>query len=145
MQSEMIATAAGTGIATFFAALAAMIKGVVFELLGVPLPVVLAAATAAFFAGSFRPSTTYRKALTQGCAWTLIGVFLSSLVLAVVAKYFDTEMPAAALAGTALILAGAGQLLCPLLWPVIQERLPLALRRRIDQLGGTSGADANGS
>jgi hypothetical protein len=130
--TEMAGTAAVTG--TF--AVLATIKGVALELLGVPLPVVLAAATAAFAARSFLPPTTYPKALCGGIVWTLIGVFLSSLVLSIVAAWTGQEPASAALAGVALLIAGLG----PLLWPVVKEKCPQVAGRWMDRLGGKNGS-----
>lgn len=127
MNSEMASTAAATGTA---AALVAA-KGMAMELLGVPLPVVLAAATAAFAARSFMPTTTYSKALCGGLVWTLIGVFLSSLILSGVALWTGKEPAAASLAGVALLVAGLGQLV----FPVIKEKCPQVLGRYLDKLG----------
>jgi hypothetical protein len=126
----------GTAALTGAAAVLAAVKGMAFELLGVPLPVVLAAATAAFAARSFLPPTTYVRALCGGFVWTLIGVFLSSLVFAGIAAWTEKEPTAAALAGIALLIAGLGQLV----FPVIREKGPQVLGRYMDRLGGKDGS-----
>lgn len=131
--TEVAATAAATGIAAALSAL----KGAALELLGVPLPVVLAAATAAFAARSFLPPTTYLRAFASGIVWTLVGVYLSNLALTIA---LDKEPKSAMLAGVALLIAGLG----PLCWPVIQAKLPAAIGRRIDSLGGSNGDNRNG-
>jgi hypothetical protein len=133
VQEKLIVSAVGTGSASWLG----FMKDIALELLGVPLPVVLAAATAAFFAGSFRPATGFGRAFTAGICWTLLAVFMTNLIAAAIAYYAGAPVAAGALAGIAVLAAGAGQLLCPLLWPVIVARLPAALARRIDQLGGT--------
>jgi hypothetical protein len=127
---------AGTAAVTGSLTLLATVKGMALELLGVPLPVVLAAATAAFAARSYLPSTTYPKALCGGLVWTLIGVFLSSLVMAIIAAWTEKEPAAAALAGIALLIAGLGQLL----WPVVREKCPEVLGRYMDKLGSKNGS-----
>lgn len=115
-----------------------VLKAAVLELLGVPLPVVLAAATAAFAARSFLPPTTYVRALSEGLAWTLIGVFLSNLGLAVISVWTGKESSSTILAGVALLIAGLGQICLP----VIAAKLPTAIGRRIDQLGGKNDSNS---
>lgn len=127
VQAESAATALVAALVAFVAAA----KGVALELFGVPLPVVLAAATGAFAARTFLQPTTYVRALGAGFVWTLIGVFGSSLVLSLLAGWTGKEIPAPALAGAALALALGGQLF----WPVIVSRAPSALERLIERIG----------
>lgn len=134
MNSPDALTAAITGAAAGIAAVLGAVKGIALELFGVPLPVILAAATAAFAARSFLPPTSYPRALVAGMVWTLVAVFLSNLAIAVAGIWLDKELPAAALAGVALLIAGLGQLL----WPVLREKLPPLLARYLDGLGGST-------
>lgn len=127
-------TAGATGAAAGIAAILGAVKGIALDLFGVPLPVILAAATAAFAARSFLPPTSYPKALVAGMVWTLVAVFLSNLAIALAGLWLDKELPAAALAGVALLIAGLGQLL----WPVLREKLPMLLAHQLDRFGGGS-------
>lgn len=122
---DMAATAAVTGAASFWASL----KGVAFELLGVPLPVVLAAATGAFLARTFVQSTSYPKAVLAGIMWTLAGVFLSNLTLSLMGF---KDAPTSILAGVALLISGLGQAI----WPVLAAKVPAAVGRFLDGLFG---------
>lgn len=134
-QAEIATTSAATGVAAAWAAA----KGVALELFGVPLPVVLAAATAAFAARSFLPPTTYTRALIGGMIWTLLASFLANFASALAGVWLEKGLSAGALAGVALLIAGLGQFIAP----VIIQKLPTAIGRRIDQLGGSH--DTRGS
>ena len=128
VQKALVATAAASGTAAWWAAA----KEIALELFGVPLPVVLAAATGAFGALSFVSSTSYAKTLTQGVLWTLIGTYGSQLALSLIGAWAGGQIPTGALAGAAILVSAGGPVL------VTQEnvqKLRAAFGRRLDNIG----------
>ena len=107
------------------------------ELLGVPLPVVLAGLTGAASARFFAPPAPFWPALVGTTLWTAGGCFVAQFVLWAAGSLISTPVPNGALAGVALIATFFG----PVLVPVIRERGPAALARWFDSIrnGGTHG------
>ncbi len=103
--TAVAATAAVTGLGAWLA----HATEIAAALFGVPLPVVLAAAMAAYGVRSVMHSTGYLQAVCVGGMWTGIGVFGAQLALWVLATYLKVEVAPAALPGLAMVLAGAGQ------------------------------------
>lgn len=118
VQQAIAATATVTGVAAWWA-IATEVASAIF---GVPIQVVLAAATGAFAARSFKPGTTYLKALGAGLAWTTIGIFCCQIAIWVMTKAIGEPPPTGAAAGVALIVAAVGQL-------IVTEELIARLRR----------------
>jgi len=131
VQKALAATSAASGAAAWWTAA----KDVVVELFGVPIQVVLAAATAAFLARSFLPSVGYLQALSAGLAWTAVGTYGAQLGLALIGAWAGVQIPTGAMAGAAMVVAGAGQFVAPVL---VEHGIP-ALRRWLQNLGGPNG------
>lgn len=128
VQQAIAATAAASGVAAWWT-MAADIAQVVF---GVPLQVVLAAATGAFAARSFRCSTTYMKALGSGFCWTLFGVFFCQAAMWAATKVLGDKPPPGTLAGVALMVAAGGQLV---ITKDMIEKVRKAVGRWLDGIG----------
>ena len=131
--AEPISTKAAAGsIAASSGAGAALagVKGWVLELLGVPLPVVLAAATGAFGARYFMHEAPFWRGLGASLVWTLVGSFATQAVGWAASIWISAAMPAGALALPALVVAGAGQWVAPLLPELAREAVE-ALRKRL--------------
>lgn len=112
-----------------------IVKAWVLELFGVPLPVVLAAATGAFGARSFLPSGGLWRAFSGSLAWTFIGAFGADGIRAVSAS-FGVELPPAGAPFAALALAGLGQLL---LTKGLIEKARAAVGKRVETWGNKGG------
>jgi hypothetical protein len=105
------------------------VSEVSMEVLGVPLPVVLAAAAGALLARSYAASDVpYMRAIMESLAWTFAGCFSAPAALAAAEKASYT-LPTSALAFLAMLVASLG----PKLFPVIAEGSTLFLRRWIDK------------
>ncbi len=129
VQKAVMATAAASGGVAWWATA----KEIALELFGVPLPVVLAAATGAFGALSFVSATSYMRTLGTGALWTVIGTYGAQLALSLVSAYSGAQIPPAALAGAAILVAAGGPVL------VTREnvdKLRAAIGRRLDNIGG---------
>lgn len=126
-QKAIIATAAASGGAAWWTAA----KEIALELFGVPLPVVLAAATGAFGALSFVSATSYPRTLGMGTLWTFAGTYGAQLALWLVGWWAKAEVPAVALPGVAILLAACGPLIAT---RDNIDRLRAAIGRRIDAL-----------
>lgn len=107
VQKAVVATAAASGGMAWWTAA----KEIALELFGVPLPVVLACATAAFGALSFHSNMTYRKTVWAGVVWTMLGAWGARTALSLIGGWAGVEIPVAALAGGGIALSGAGALL----------------------------------
>jgi hypothetical protein len=123
------AAAATTATATWWS----LLGDVAVQLLGVPLPVVLAGATGAFLARTYQAATSFGRAFAGSASWVVGACALAPLADPIAQKYAGIVLPAGALAGAAFAIALAG---------------PFLLRFGIDQLhkrfGGpvqTSGSD----
>lgn len=103
-----VGVTAGT---TGYAAWLVTAKEIASEFFGVPLPVLLAAATGAFGALSFVSATTYLRTLGIGIVWTLAGTFSAQLALWAIGAAFSTQVPTGALAGAAILVSAAGPVL----------------------------------
>lgn len=104
------ATAVAVTAAASGASWLSMAKDVALELFGVPLPVVLACAAAAYLALSFRADLTYLRTLFLGVGWTFVGSCGAQLALVLLGKSAGIEMPAGALAAAGMLVAGGGPL-----------------------------------
>lgn len=126
--SAAVATgAAGT------ATLIVMLQDVSAAFLGVPLPVVLAAMTGAWFARSLAPAANFISALFRTMGWTIVGCVLAPLGQFSVKHFWSADLPTAALAGLALIISGG----LPMVLPIIQQKLPDIVGSWLDRLKGT--------
>lgn len=131
------AKAAALGAASGIGAGFAIVKEIALEIFGVPLPVVLAAATGALWARATQPQQTFLRALWATVAWTATGAFLAALARYLLGAGLGTvgvtaEIPGAALAGLALLITWLG----PKLAPVIAQGAEEILRARLRKLRG---------
>lgn len=134
------AAAAGTGAAAFITALA----DVSTQLLGVPLPVVLAACAGAFVARSYASSAEqgFASAALATLGWALAGCVLAPLASWALEQAFSGKLPTNAMAGLALIVAAG----LPMALPIIREKAPGILRHWLDKIGGgTKNGGDNGN
>ena len=129
LAAAAISTSSGAG------AVLAIVKDWVTELFGVPLPVLLAAATGAFGVRTYLPAATLIRALLGSGAWTLVGTYSAQLGLSVASAVFNAQVPATAIAGVALLFAALGQLAAP----VVIQRLPGAIGAWFDKRSGKPG------
>lgn len=123
--AALVAGASGAGT------LLATAKTWALELLGVPLPVVLAAATGAFGARFFLAEGPFWRGLASSAFWTLAGSFGVQLVLWVASQWITAQPPAGVLAGGSLIIAGLGQIAGPQLPELVRAAVE-NLRRRLE-------------
>lgn len=115
------------------AALLTIFQDVSAALFGVPLPVVLAAMTGAWFARSLAPAAGFFSALGATAGWTVAGCVLAPVVQFAVKYFTKTELPNAAFAGVALIVSGG----LPMILPVVRTKLPEIVGSWLDRLKGT--------
>jgi hypothetical protein len=78
------------------------------QLLGVPLPVALAAATGAFLARTYQTPASFARAIAGSVSWVVGACALAPLASPLALKYAGVELPAGALAGAAFAIALAG-------------------------------------
>lgn len=130
VQTTAGAVAAATGIGAWLA----MAADVALAIFGVPLPVVLAAATGAAGARTFMPAVSYRRALVEGLLWGAGGIFTAQLGLVIVESFARVTIPTGALSGAALLVSAGGQIFVT---QEFIESIREAIRRRIDRIGRT--------
>lgn len=111
------------------AAIVGTIGEVTTQILGVPLPVVLGAATGAFLARAYAPALDigFFRALAVSVGWTIAGSVAAPFVgamLLVIPGLGALKLPAGALAGIAGLVAAAPAW-WPKVWPVIAARFGL--------------------
>lgn len=123
---------AGTAAASGAAAWLAQAKDLALELFGVPLPVVLACATASYGALSFVSGMSYLKTIGAGLVWTLVGTYGAQLSLSMIGSWTGVQVPTGALAGAGMLVAGAGPLVVTL---ENVQKLRDAAGRLIDGIG----------
>lgn len=114
------AVAAGSGVATVLSA----IGEVTVQILGVPLPVVLACGTGAWIARAYTPSTNLFAAILATAGWTIAGCVLAPLAQAVGKGVLGFDLPTNALAGVGLVVS----LSLPILLPIVKEEGPKRFR-----------------
>jgi hypothetical protein len=85
-----------------------LIGDVAVQLLGVPLPVALAASTGAFLARTYQPAAALWRAFAGSACWVVGACALAPLAAPIAQKYAGVELPAGALAGVAFAIALAG-------------------------------------
>lgn len=107
---------------------------VAMQLVGVPLPVVLAAIAGAMVARSYTPSTNYFSAISATLCWTVGGCALAPLLQAIAAK-FGVNVPVNGLAALALIASGG----MPLALPIVKQKAPEIIASWLDMLKGKGG------
>lgn len=127
-QQAMAATSAASAVAAWWA----MATDVAHAIFGVDLQVILAAATGAYAARSFKCRTTYIRALFGGLGWTLFGVICCQLIVWGLTKIVGEAPPKGALAGAALMASAVGQIF---ITQDMINRLRDAVSRYIDQSG----------
>lgn len=144
MSRELLASAADPGVQKSVAAVSAVtgagtiwatLRDIALELFGVPLPVVLACATAAFGALSLRSSTSYGGTLWAGTVWTAIGTWGAQFALSLIGGWMGVAIPHAAIAGGGMALAGFGAMFAT---RANAAKAQAAMGRWLDGLGGRS-------
>ena len=115
------------GICSAAGAVATSLGEVALQILGVPLPVIMAAAAGAFIARSFAERASFGRALATVAAWTVAGCALAPLAQAVfvagASKFgLDVTLPDNVMAAFAGITAAAPWWF-PLIWPMVLARL----------------------
>ena len=123
----------GAGLCSAAGAVATGLTDVALQILGVPLPVVLAAAAGAFIARSYAERASFGRAFVMVVAWTVAGCALAPLAQAVfaagAAKFgLELTLPTNAAAAFSGITAAASWWL-PIVWPMVLARLGLAGRK----------------
>jgi hypothetical protein len=103
---------------------------VAMQLLGVPLPVVMAAAAGAGAARSFMEAVGFVRALAMTVVWTIIGCTGAPLAQVVIKAAgsmagAQVDLPTNTLAGAAAVLASVPWW-GPKVWPFIAARLGLS-------------------
>jgi hypothetical protein len=131
------AVAAGSGAATVLS----MVGEVALQILGVPLPVVLAAGTGAWIARSYTPAANLLTALVGTAGWTLAGCFTAPFAQWIVKSFSGSEMPTNALAGIALCVS----LVLPMVVPIVRQKLPEVIGARLDRWKGRPDRDGGAS
>ena len=114
------------------AAWLSVVGDVALQLLGVPLPVVMAAVGGSLLARSYLPTLTFWAALGRSALWMVIGCVGAQGLSAVVAVTGST--PAVGLLGIlALAISGLG----PKAWPVLVAQTPIVVKTWTAKLGGS--------
>lgn len=113
------------------------------QLLGVPLPVLLAAAAGAWIARAYTPAGNFFAAAVATFGWTIAGCVLAPLAAWAIGYWSGKQMPNNVQAGLALVVSVA----LPLVLPVIREKLPAIVSAALERLqkmagGGKGGGDA---
>ena len=118
------------GLCSAMAAVATGLSDMALQILGVPLPVVLAAAAGAFIARSYAEKSSFGRALAMVAAWTVAGCALAPLAQAVFAAGaarlgLELTLPTNVMAAFAGVMSAASWWL-PIVWPMVLSRLGLA-------------------
>lgn len=116
------AVAATSGTASVVTAIA----GIVEPILGVPLPVVLAAIAGAALARAFRPAIGFFRAVGRVTGWVVLGCALAPTAKAVAVKLLGADLPTNAMAGMAAIVAAAEA--WPMLLAYLRAEVPWVAR-----------------
>lgn len=98
------AGAAASAAGTFWS----LLGDAALQLLGVPLPVVLAAVTGAFLARTYQAAAPLAHAIAGSVSWMVGACALAPLCQPLAEKYAGVVLPAGALAGVAFAIAIAG-------------------------------------
>lgn len=111
---------------------------VALQILGVPLPVVLAAIAGAMLARAYLPPVGFFKAAARVLGWVVLGCALAPSAQAIVAKVLSGALPTNALAGMAAIVAAAEA--WPMLLRWLRAEFPGVWTRIFGAKGGGDGA-----
>lgn len=103
---------------------------IALQLVGVGLPVVLAAFTGAFLARAYAPPANFWRALGASCLWTVAGC-AAAPGFGLLASKFGIELSAVPLALAALVVALIG----PMLLPIAMGRLRAFAQAKADKWG----------
>lgn len=128
--------AGGVSAVSGAGSLLATAKAWALELLGVPLPTLLAAAAGAFGARMLMPEAKFWQALAATIFWTLAGGWCAELGRWGLGRWLEADPPTAALSGIALIIAALGQRVAPIVW----DNGGKALARWFDGIGKGPGS-----
>lgn len=128
----MVAAASGAG------AVATSIGEVTTPLLGVPLPVVLAAIAGAMLARAYLEPIGFFKSAGRVLGWVVLGCALAPLVQAIGSKLLGGALPTNALAGMAAIVAAAEA--WPMLLRWVRAEFPGVWTRIFGAKGGGDGS-----
>lgn len=124
----MAATSAASAVAAWWA----MATDVAHAIFGVDLQVILAAATGAYAARSFKCRTTYIRALFGGLGWTFIGVFCCQVFVWTAHKFIGEAPPQGVMGGAALLVSAGAQLI---ITAEMVDKVKKAIGRYIDSIG----------
>lgn len=108
------------------------------ELLGVPLPAVMAAMAGALLARAYLPSVGFFNALARVTGWVILGCAFAPLAQAIAAKLLGNALPAGVQAGLAAIVAAAEA--WPLLIAWVRQEFPALAARIFGAKGGGNGS-----
>ena len=122
-QKTAAVAAGSSGTAAIFTGL----QDVPLQLLGVQLPVLLAALAGAWLVRAYLPPIGLVKAIGRVTGWLVLGCVLAPVAGAIVAKLVGIELPTNALAGMAAIVAAGEGWPAFLLW--LREKFPEYFRR----------------
>jgi hypothetical protein len=122
--ASTVAGAAAAGASGWMAT----VGQVVVQLVGVPLPVVMAALAGTLLARVYLPPLAFGAALLRSFLWLVVGCIGSQGIAAI-----SIAIPVGALGLVAMMISGLG----PRLWPVLVERSPALLERWLGKFGGT--------
>lgn len=110
----------------------ASISAAAVEILGVPLPVVLAAIAGAFIARSYAPSGNFFASAAATIGWAVAGCVLAPLASWLLKVATGVEAPANVQAGLALLVSA----FLPIALPIVREKLPEIIKHWLDRAKG---------
>lgn len=118
------AAAAASAAATWWS----LIGDAAVQLLGVPLPVALAAATGAFLARTYQMATPLLHAIAGSSCWVVGACALAPLAAPLAEKYAGMALPTGALAGAAFAISLGGPLALQLGIGYVRGKFGLAVQ-----------------
>ncbi len=134
MQTEAAVQTASVAVSGVSAAGAVIttLRDVAMDVMGVPLPVVLAAIAGAFGARSYLAPVGFVRGVSGSMLWALIACGCAPLAQTIIAAMSGWQLPTTALSGVAVLIAAGGQIAAP----VVAEELPHLVRRCFAKFGG---------
>jgi len=124
--ASAVAGAATTGVAAWLS----VAGDVAVHLLGVPLPVVVAAIAGALLARVYLPALLFAAAFGRSIVWIIAGCVTAQGISSI------ATLPVGVLGLIALLASGLG----PKLWPVLVETAPQLLKSWLSKIGGKEGS-----
>jgi hypothetical protein len=139
MTGDQAASAAVGGAAAAASGWMSTVGNVAVQLVGVPLPVVIAALAGALLARVYLPPLPFGAALLRAFLWLLVGCIGSQGVAEIITVTASISVPVGLLGGLAMLVSGLG----PKLWPVLVEQAPLMLKHWLAKFGGRDEGKSN--